>query len=67
MSFGEIVCVIVCTFVPVHIYLTLCFFVSEPVVAHVPRFGFFHVDVVVDKSICGRVIYLYWGGWLGVT
>ena len=66
MMLCEIVCVIVCPFVPKEEKLLLSLMVPEPIVSHIPRFRYFLVNVVVYEAVGCRVIYLYGCGWLYV-
>ena len=67
MMLCEIIPLVVCTFIPIHFYVSLCFSVSKPMVAHVPRFRSLHLDIIMYKSTCYAIICFYGGWWLGVA
>jgi hypothetical protein len=68
-------CVVLCEIVgqvgtswpPIDIKLLLLYHVLYPIESHLHCFGFLLFDLFVGKSVCGGVVNLDRGGWLGVS
>ena len=58
MMFCWVVCMVVGTSVPEDIKLFLCYFVSQPIILHVPWFGTLLLNIVVNKTrSCGIISF----------
>ena len=61
---GVVVCmigvIIICTFFPESFKVKLVFSVTEPVVAHVPRFCLFNCDVIVGEGLSSGIVRFIW-------
>ena len=64
MMFSVVVIVVIFPFVPENSLLLLCHVISQSVVAHIPLFGTFLMDVVVYESIYCGIVCLDGGGRL---
>ena len=62
VMFGKVITVIGVAGFPKKFKLFLVLSIPKPMIVHVPRFGFLLVDIVVDKSMCSRIVCLD-GGW----
>lgn len=67
MVLGEVVGVIVFTFLPMHIELPLFDAVTRPIITHVNGLGAFLLDGVIDDAFGTRVVGLDWCGRLRVA
>ena len=67
MMFGEIISIIVDSFVPVDLELLLSLPIPEPIISHVPGLGSFLVDIIINEACCCGVVSFDRSGRLWVV
>ena len=52
MMLGGVVCLVIAAFVPKNVELFLGHAVPQPIITHIPGFGAFLVNVIVNETSC---------------
>ena len=65
--FSVVIPKILASRLPVDEKLALLCSVLDRIKSHINCFGAFLFDCVIGKTYCSGVVYLYWGGWLGMS